>query len=429
MGCGRGAAVWWVMGVAALLGLAALGAAASAANLGDTHAADSKKQLQRGAYLVRLGDCAACHTRAGGQPFAGGRMIPTPFGGIHAPNITPDEKTGIGAWSAADFRAAMHQGVAKDGRLLYPAFPFTSYTQISDADVDAMYAWLRTRAPVRQPNTPSTLHFPWNLRKLLLAWRALYFTAGRYQDDPAKSTEWNRGAYLVRGLGHCAECHAPRNVLGAIKVDPQLAGALIPKQNWYAPDLGTQAGGGLHGWNRRDIVDLLTTGRSAHGSAFGPMGEVVQQSLQYLLPADANAMATYLLDQPGEADAVAQKRKPTRMPRQDAVLAAGQQIYLDHCAACHGRQGRGVAHVYPALAGNSSLLADNPVNAIRAVLLGGFGTTTKAYPRPYSMPPFMQTLDDPQVAAVVTWLRQSWGNHASAVTPRAVRKLRSVPVD
>jgi mono/diheme cytochrome c family protein len=400
------------------------GAAASAAAPAP---GDDAALLARGAYLARAGDCISCHTTIGSQPFAGGRAIPTRFGTFYAPNITPDVVTGIGGWTADDFWAALHEGRAPDGRLLYPAFPYPSYTRVTRADADAIYAWLRTVKPVHRANDASTLDFPYSLRKLLLAWRALYFDAGEYVADKGKSAAWNRGAYLVQGLGHCNDCHTPRNVLGASRHDQHLAGAMIPVQDWYAPDLGTGPGGGLAGWNAQDIVDLLKTGRSARGTAYGPMAEVVQQSLQYLDDTDVRAIATYLLDQPAREDVPADSGIVVS-PRQDANLVAeGRAIYRHTCAGCHGDDGRGAAGAYPPLAGNTSLLAATAVNPVRAVLLGGFEPATEAHPRPYSMPPFLQRLDDRQVAAVVTYLRQAWGNRAPAVSPDTVRQYRSTP--
>lgn len=387
----------------------------------------SEKLVAQGQYLLRAGDCQACHTRPGGKAYAGGRVVPTPFGNIYSPNITPDRDSGIGAWSGDDFWRALHEGKSRDGKLLYPAFPFDSFTRVRRADIDAMFAALKQLDPVPEKNRAPNLSFPYDQRKLLLAWRALYFDQGVHQDNPAKSAEWNRGAYLVNGLGHCKACHTPRNFLGANKSDRKLAGSLIPVQNWYAPNLHTGPGGGLHGWQSRDIVALLKTGRSARGTAFGPMAEVVSQSLQYLHDDDLQAIATYLLDQPHtQAAAAFTGLHPSRQEAAELV-DQGHELYSRHCADCHGKSGEGKGGVYPPLAGNTALLG-NPVNAIRAVLLGGFEPTTQANPRPYSMPPFAPQLDDRQVAAVVSYLRQSFGNRADAVSPQTVAKYRSTPV-
>ncbi len=390
-------------------------------------------QVARGRYLARIGDCASCHTAAGGRPLAGGRAIPTPFGTIYTPNITPDKATGIGTWSRDDFWKAMHAGIDADGDYLYPAFPFTSYTKLTRRDVDAIRAWLETVEPVHRENKPDTLSFPYGMRSLMAVWRMLYFEAGTYRPDPGKSAQWNRGAYLVNGLGHCADCHTPRNWLGATRADSELAGSMIPGQHWHAPDLGTAEGNGLENWSRKDIVDYLHGGRSARDIAYGPMAEVVRESLQYLTRDDAQAIATYLLDRPSRptprGHSGGNLPPPVRHSRrryQQGVITRGRAIYRKQCAACHGRQGQGHAYVYPALAGNTSLLSGTPVNAIRKVLLGGFSPATKTWPRPYSMPPFIQTLSDRDVADVVTYVRHAWGNQPATREPYATVSAETV---
>lgn len=399
----------------------------SGSQVADRPSATTGDIVSRGHYLLRAGDCQACHTQTGGEAFAGGRAVPTPFGTIFTPNITPDPQTGLGAWNADDFWRALHEGKSRDGHLLYPAFPFDSYTRVRRADSDAMFAALKDLQPVRQKNREAQLSFPYDQRKLLLAWRALFFDQGVYQDDSDKSAEWNRGAYLVDGLGHCKACHTPRNFLGASKSGRELAGGLIPVQNWYAPDLHNGPGGGLYGWQRKDIIALLKTGRSERGTAYGPMAEVVRESLQYLNDKDIGAIATYLLDQP-------QAHKPERFKglspstrRAVRLVDRGKDIYQQHCADCHGKDGEGKGLAYPPLAANTSLLGDS-VNAVRMVLLGGFQPTTQGNPRPYSMPPFAPGLDDGEVAAVVSYIRQSFGNDADAVSPQTVARYRSTPL-
>ncbi|HEX7341093.1 MAG TPA: cytochrome c [Rhodanobacteraceae bacterium] len=400
-------------------------------------AASQSAQVARGAYLARAGDCASCHTLAGGQPLAGGRPIPTPYGTIYTPNITPDMTTGIGTWSAEDFWRAMHDGIDAHGHYLYPAFPFTSFTRLTRQDVDAIYAWLRTVKPVHATRLPNTLSFPYSWRSLMGIWRMLYFDAGTYRPDPTKSAAWNRGAYLVKGLGHCADCHSPRNWLGATRDNSALAGAMIPQQDWYAPNLGTAQGNGLAGWSRQDIIDFLHTGRSTKGIAYGPMAEVVHASLQYLTTADVVAMATYLMQRPSRPTPIHYSRfvpPPVRRAREDHLnswVVQGHVIYMKHCAACHGKNGEGQLDVYPPLAGNSSILAASPANAIRKVLLGGFAPATQTFPRPYSMPPFIEKLNDHEVALVVTYIRHAWRNRPatdpplSTVADDTVAKYRS----
>lgn len=392
-----------------------------------TSMGDDAALVARGKYLARAGDCVSCHTApVGGQPLAGGRAIPTPFGTIYTPNITPDKATGIGNWSRDDFFKAMHEGIDAEGNYLYPAFPFTSFTHVTRQDVDAIYAWLQTVQPVRQKNQPPKLSFPYNMRSLMAVWRMLYFDAGTYRPNANKSATWNRGAYLVKGLGHCSACHTPRNWLGATDDDRALAGGMIPEQAWYAPNLGTAKGNGLAGWSQQDLVDFLHTGRSAKGIAYGPMAEVVHSSLQYLTRADVEAMATYLLDRPSQATPRStggfmppplRQRRGTRLNRR---MVQGHAIYHKHCSGCHGKDGKGHLDVYPPLAGNSSILAASPVNAIRKVLLGGFAPATRTYPRPYSMPPFIETLSDHEVALVVTYIRHAWHNRPHTDSPYAI---------
>ena len=380
--------------------------------------------IARGEYLADVGDCAACHTERGGQRYAGGRVLATPFGDVPAPNITPDPETGIGRWSFEDFWRALHEGKGRRGEPLYPVFSYTSFTKVTRDDALAIFAWLKSLPPVHQPDRAPRLAFPYSVRSSLLAWRALYFKPGVYRPDPARSPEWNRGAYLVQGLGHCNECHTTRNAWGGMEQDRHLAGGTIPVQDWYAPDLGTQPGGGLAGWSSQDIVDLLKTGQSARGVAFGPMADVVRNSSQHMSDVDLQAVAVYLQALPARAPAPA----PATYT-QAASHAQGGELYARQCAACHGKQGEGVPGVYPPLDGNSSVTAPTATNAVRSVLLGGFAPATVGNPRPYSMPPFAQQLSDDEVAAVVNYIRQSWSNRASAVWPAEVGRLRHTPVD
>lgn len=380
--------------------------------------------VARGAYLAAAGDCAGCHSVRGGPPYAGGRSIPTPFGTISGPNLTPDAATGIGHWSFADFWRALHHGQRKDGQWLYPAFPFTSYTKVTPEDARAIFAYLRSLAPVRRETDAAKLSFPYNLRSTLAVWRARYFQPGVFQPDSQQSAAWNRGAYLVQGLGHCNECHAPRNAWGAT-IGAWLSGGEIPRQDWYAPDLSMQANGGLQGWTTGDVVELLKTGHAAKGAAFGPMADVVADSTQYLGDADLDAIATYLASLP--------PREARQAPRSafnvKRITAAGEKVYRQHCADCHGDDGRGVAGIYPPLDGNSAVTEPTGINAVRTVLLGGFPPVTAGNPRPYSMPPYAQQLDDSDVALVVSYIRQAWGNQGSIVRPEQVSKYRHTPID
>jgi len=372
--------------------------------------------IARGAYLARAGNCIGCHTRRGGADYAGGRGIETPFGIVYAPNLTPDDQTGLGRWSEAEFWRAMHNGRSRDGHLLYPAFPYTSFTQVSREDAAAIYAFMRSLPRVREARREHELRFPYNQQAALAVWRALYFRPASFEADARQSAEWNRGAYLVRGLGHCAACHAERNALGASVDEQGLRGGLIPGLNWFAPSLALREGA-----EQRDFVALLKNGASAHGSVMGPMAEVVYRSTSQLGEPDLQAMSRYLGGLPAVETSV-----PERADR--ALLAQGRKIYADHCASCHGDQGQGrregEASLYPPLAGNPSVNLAAPQNTIQAILHGGFAPVTAGNPRPAGMPPFAQSLSEAEIAAVASFVRQSWGNAAPAVSPLDVLHSR-----
>jgi mono/diheme cytochrome c family protein len=372
------------------------------------------EQVDRGAYLARAGNCAACHTDRGGAPMAGGKAIATPFGTVYASNLTPDARTGIGRWSAAQFWRAMHNGRSADGHLLYPAFPYPSFTEITRADSDALYAWLRTQLPVARPNRAHALRFPYDQQAALAVWRALFFSPGVYEPVAGRSVPWNRGAYLVRSLGHCAACHSPRNVFGATRDSLELSGGLIPLQNWYAPSLASSAEAGLADWSSQDVAALLKTGFTPRGAALGPMAEVVFRSTQYLGDADIAAMAEFLQSLPQTPS-----HRAEVPPLDKDVRARGDVLYKDHCAACHGAHGEGGASpegiVYVPLAGNRKVLLESPANFIHIVVNGGFAPTTAGNPRPYGMPPFGPVLKDEEIAVLASYVRNAWGNAAAPV--------------
>lgn len=385
--------------------------------------ASTPDNIARGAYLARAGDCIACHTARGGAAYAGGRALDTPFGRFYGPNLTPDRATGIGDWSADDFWNALHNGIARDGRLLYPAFPYTNYTRVTRADSDALFAYFRSLAPQRQPNRAHELRFPYNQQIMLAGWRLLYFRPGVYEAQPARGPDWNRGAYLVDGLGHCSACHSTRNRFGA--GGDGLDGGLIATLGWYAPSLTSNSEAGLGGWDGEQIVALLGSGISPRGSATGPMAEVVARSLQHLTPQDLAAMASYLKSLPATQAAPPDPGPPLG----EQVLAEGRRIYETRCADCHDLDGKGWAPAYPPLAGNRAVTMTPAVNAIRMTINGGFPPGTRGNPRPYGMPPFGHELDDAQVAAVLSWIRRSWGNAAPAVSSAEVNRHRAPPVD
>ena len=380
----------------------------------------TQASAERGAYLVRVGNCMACHTDRGGAAWAGGRAIDTPFGVVYSSNLTPDKATGLGNWSADDFWRALHHGRSRDGRLLYPAFPYPNYTEVTRADADAMYAFLRTVPAVQRENTPHGLRWPYSTQAALAVWRALYFRPGEYQPDPERSAEWNRGAYLVRGLGHCAACHTARNVLGASSEMMDLSGGLIPMQNWYAPSLASEREASVAKWSVRDIARLLRDGVSAQGTVLGPMAEVVLYSTQYLSEADALAMGMFLKSLPPSPP----PEPPEFLPPDPRVLERGQRIYGQHCASCHGERGEGIKGAYPPLAGNRAVTLPVTANLVQVVLGGGYPPATAGNPRPYGMPPFVMVLKDADVAAVLTFLRSSWGHNAPPVSEFEVAQQR-----
>lgn len=382
------------------------------------------KVITKGEYLARAGDCVACHTEPGGKAFAGGRAMPTPFGNLYVPNITPDDETGIGAWTADDFYRMMHTGISKDGTLLYPAMPFASYTKVTREDSDAIHAYLMSVPPVAQKNRPHELRFPYNKRELLVGWRTLYFREGEYRADAAQSVQWNRGAYLVQGLGHCAMCHTAVNALGGSREANAFEGGMIPNQNWYAPSLTSNREAGLGNWSIKDIKDLLQTGVSHRSTVYGPMAEVTYNSLQYMTDEDIEAMAVYLKSLP-QRDS---EPPPTSQARLVApnVMELGRRVYDKQCQVCHGAEGKGYPPSYPPLAGNQSITMASPVNSIRMVLNGGYAPGTFKNPRPHGMPPFNHILNDEEVAAVVTYIRVAWENSGTPVSPQQANELRKL---
>jgi len=394
-------------------------------------AAPARQQsiVERGKYLAQAGDCIACHTVPGARIFSGSRAMPTPFGTLYAPNITPDRETGIGKWSADDFYNMMHTGRSPKGYLLYPAMPFASYTKVTRADSDAIFAYLRSVPPVRQQSREHDLRFPYNNRALLLGWRTLYFKEGEYRPDPGKSVEWNRGAYLVQGLGHCAMCHTPINALGGSSQERAFQGGLIPMQNWYAPSLTSNREAGLGDWALQDIVDLLQKGVSNRGTVYGPMAEVAFNSLQYMSDEDIRAMAVYLKALPADQGPASDPGEAPARADVNQAYSEGRHIYAANCATCHGAEGRGKLPHYPPLARNQSIGMSSAVNPIRMVLNGGYPPGTQRNPMPYGMPPFAQALNDDQIAAVVTFIRTAWGNRGAPVSAREVNQLRTATVE
>jgi len=378
--------------------------------------------LARGAELARAGNCMACHTARGGAPYAGGRRIVTPFGDLYAGNLTPDAETGLGTWSPEAFRRAMHEGRSRDGRLLYPAFPYTHFTRLSREDSDAIYAYLRSLPADPTPIRPHDMHWPYGTQAALKGWRWLYFEAGDPPARPHSPGTVERGRYLTEGLGHCSACHAPRDRWGGASQLLSLAGGRLPG-GWEAPSLLDPSEAGVQAWALDDVVALLGQGRSGPHLVSGPMAEVVNRSLRHWQADDLQALAIYLKQLPVAPSTMA---KP---PAEGTVdRARGAALYTTHCASCHGEEGQG--HVmasgfvaYPALAGNRTVNLASPANLLKTVQHGGFSLPTGHDALPFGMPPFQMTLDDPSMAAVLTHVRQSWGNRASPVTPLDLHRL------
>lgn len=377
-------------------------------------------EVERGKYLARAGNCFSCHTRPGGVPYTGGVAFETPLGTIYSTNITPDAETGIGSWSVDALRRAMHEGIAADGSRLFPAFPYTSYTKVSDADVAAIYAYLRSLKPERY--TPPENSFLFSQRWALMIWNALFFEEGRFAPDPAQSDEWNRGAYLVEGLGHCGACHTPRNRFMAEQADRALEGGRIldnvadgKVRAWSAVDL-TSAKNGLSSWSVADLTKYLHTGFSPRGGSFGPMNEVIVNSLNHLRVEDVRAIALYLKSLPAR-----EYSGETMSPDQ---VSAGKAIYENRCKKCHSASGRGGVFSAPPLAGSAVAQAVDPASVINIVLYGAQTAEGVRYGAWETMRGYGDRLSDKEVADVINFIRGSWGNRAPPVTAEDVARQR-----
>jgi mono/diheme cytochrome c family protein len=374
-------------------------------------------QIKKGQYLAILADCGSCHTLPGHRRFAGGLPIETPFGNIVAPNITPDPETGVGAWSDDEFDAAVRRGIRRDGALLYPAMPFNAYTKMTREEVLAIRAYLNTVEPVHHAVVANTLPFPFNIRIAMRVWDALYFTEGVYKPDPAKSAEWNRGAYLVIGPAHCGACHTPKTLLGGDKAAQYLQGSKI--QGWFAPDITGDKARGIGNWSVAEIAAYLKGGHNQVAAATGPMADAVSLSTSQWKDSDLNSIAVYLKSVPGRQDTA------TPLSAGDPVMTAGAAIYRDACSACHMLDGRGTAELFPSLAASSNVRSDDPASLIRVVLRGARSVATATEPTSPGMPSYGWQLNDAQVAAVLTYIRNAWGAAAPAVSAQDVTRERS----
>jgi len=374
-------------------------------------------RIEKGRYLSVLGDCAGCHTAPGGKPFAGGLALETPFGKLLAPNITPDPETGIGKMSDDDFVAALHDGRGHNGRRLYPAMPYPAYTRMSRDDMLALRSYFRTVQPVSNAVEPNQLPFPFNIRLSMAFWNWLNFTPGRFQPNPQKSDEWNRGAYLVEGPAHCGTCHTPKTALGGDKTSVALSGATL--QGWFAPDITANNHKGIGAWTKEELVAYLKTGANRHTLASGPMAEAITNSTSQMSEADLNAIAAYLKDsKPSDGS------KPQALAASDAAMRVGAAIYKDACAVCHKDNGSGETNLFPKLAGSAIVQSDDPATLAHVVLNGARAVGTAGAPTAPAMPGFDWRLTDVQVAAVLTYIRNSWGNAAPAVAASAVKSQR-----
>ena len=373
------------------------------------------QQLRRGQALTIAGDCMSCHLRDGGQPFAGGLGLNTPFGVIYSANITSDLQSGIGAWTSDQFYRAMHDGIGGHGENLYPAFPYPWFSRVSHTDDDAILAYLKTTPAVSYVQPANRLPFPLNIRFLVKGWNLLFFRPHDFQADPGQSAEWNHGADLVGGLGHCGGCHTPKNFLGADKSGRELQGGVL--DNWVAPDLTANVRTGLGTWSVDDITEYLRTGRNQRAGAGGSMAEVVSYSTSLMTDQDRHSIAIYLKSQ-GASPA-----GPPR-PADTAAMRRGAAIYSDACASCHLENGVGQPRFFPPLGHDAMLQQADPTGLEHLILAGGRVGPTSSRPSPLTMPSFAWKLTDGEVADVSTYVRNSWGNQASPVSADRVARMR-----
>lgn len=415
----------WCHGLLLGLGLSALAQAATAEE-------DLATRIKNGEYLSRAGDCAACHTAPGGKAFAGGLKMTTPVGAIFSSNITPDKNSGIGDYTEQDFSKALRQGIAKDGHHLYPAMPYPSFSKLSDNDVHDLYLYFTHQVPaVAQTNKSSDIPFPLNMRWPLAVWNSVFLEKKPYYSDPKQTADWNRGAYLVQGLGHCGSCHTPRGIGFEEKSLDQtgstyLAGGTL--EGWHAPNLRGDATTGLGQWNEGDISQFLQRGHTERSAAFGSMVAVIQDSTQYLTDRDRQAIAVYLKSLPadGKSNVQVNNDDTTQALEKGDVSKAGAQVYLDNCSGCHLSSGQGEKNAFPQLAQNPAVVSDDPSSIINVVLQGSRAPKTETAPTGMRMPGFAWRLDDQEVADVVNFIRNGWGNQASNVTVSQVKAIRKL---
>jgi alcohol dehydrogenase (quinone), cytochrome c subunit len=410
-----------------LLAVALVILGATAAN-----AQQSASPASRGEYLARAGDCIACHSVRGGRAFAGGLRMGTPMGVIYSTNITPDPDTGVGNYSLADFDRAVRSGVAKDGHRLYPAMPYPSYAKITDEDLEALYTFfMKEVPPVKQPNKPNEI--PWYLspRWPLAIWDAIFAPKSAYVARLDHDATWNRGAYLIEGLGHCGACHTPRGWAIQEKALDDSSSAYLQGAEldaWSAPDLRGDLRTGLGGWSLAEVAAFLKSGHNDRGVAFGSMLDVVNNSTPYLIDDDVHAMAVFLKSLSATEEQAAFVYNDARAKSQQSAESqqAGAATYLGACAACHGSDGKGQVPYMPPLAGNPAVLDSDPSSLINLVLNGAEPLVVRGVPDAYRMPQFRIQLNDEQIAEVLSFVRGAWGNDAKSISTDQVKKLRPV---
>jgi mono/diheme cytochrome c family protein len=382
--------------------------------------------VQRGEYLTRAADCEACHTAGDGTPFAGGRPFVLPFGTLYSTNITPDQETGIGSYSDADFLNALHKGIGRGNLRLYPAMPYASYTYMTDADALAIKAYLFSLKPVHAVAPQSTLEFPFNQRGLMSIWSVLFNPDRRFQPHIERSPEWNRGAYLVEALGHCGDCHTPRNLFQALNNRKKFAGAV--QAGWRAYNITPDRTSGLGAWSDADIVRYLSVGHAdGHGTASGPMGEAVDESLSHLAQSDITAMLTYLRSVPAVATADLPQPNTHPAPSSPAEGVAanvdplGKAMYEGNCASCHGWSGVSPVIPFATLTGARAVSDPTAINVAQVILSGAHRHATG---EGVNMPAFGAAYSDYEIASVANYVTGRFGTQPSALTAERVAKLR-----
>jgi mono/diheme cytochrome c family protein len=401
-----------------LLNVVVLGVALFAAHPAGAVDLQSFNRVESGRYLALAADCAACHTKPGGKPYAGGVALKTPFGTIVGPNITPDPEAGIGAWTDDEFISALRAGRGRGGIRLYPAMPYPAYTKMTREDALDIRAYLQTIDPAPDKIEPNQLPFPFNIRSTLIVWNALNFTPERLKPDPSKSAQWNRGHYLVDALGHCGTCHTPKSFLGADKQSAYLQGGLLA--GWFAPNITPESRKGIGRWSVEQLVNYLKTGANRYAVATGDMSEEIVHSSSKMTDKDVTAIAVYL-----KSLVPKQQTTTPELAASDPRMVAGQAIYTDNCGACHTDAGTGTPRLFTRLAGSPQVQAGDPSTLIRVVLAGSQGVSTSGAPTSPAMPKFDWRLNTAQVASVLTYIRNAWGNAASAISADQVSAVKA----